>query len=236
MSKRAKGRSRRDGNAWEKGYLHGRKLNQRQKSEVKRIVSIRQEHKYFQTGINVSPIIAPTTCVNLISDSQGDLDTNHTGDKIMLGSIEFRYNIQGLSTHVATSPGSIVRVILFQWRPSSTPLPGNILLSDPVTGNITPDSFYAVDNKHNYGILYDRTHALSYAGTLAGTSYASTGTSIVYRHGRIKPKRFAKQVQFIGGSATVCTNGLWLLYCSFDVAGNAPAPMDWDMICRYTDS
>lgn len=144
----------------------GKALSKRQKADVKRILALQQELKYFPFNF------VPTTLTNAFvidgtmfdvpqSATVGQLDTKRIGDSIMwCGTMEVNLQIvNGLGATGDTFNNC--RVIILQWHDTSTatpfPVVTQVLLNGPST---VPDiySTYNHDYRHQYTILFDETY------------------------------------------------------------------------------
>jgi len=211
----------------------GAKLNRRQLTQVKRVVSTNAEHKHYEqatlgTVTNGTPDFIP--CLQIV---QGDLDTNRTGDRLKLKSFMFRYTIN-LQRVVTADALAHIRVIFFQWRPNDTvaPISANILL--PVLS--APYDFYNWDGRQQYKILYDKTHTLTQpiVPLLLPTSVYTQREQNVFVTGRIKVSKMNTQVQFSGGTLN-STNHIYCAIFTDSTAVTSPAYVLTTRVV-YTDS
>lgn len=200
-------------------------LNNKQKKEVKQIVGIQQEKKYTLAWDSLSPTTTPNLVGPLVIPIQGDTDTERSGDRIMIKSVEVRQKMACGDTT------NMIRVIFFQWRPSVPPtIAGQILQADPITASITVLSVYSKDFYPDFKILYDKTHRLAGNGT---ANYPATNITTNYEHFFLK--RFNKQIQYAAGGIVNSTNNIFLLIVSD--SGALPNPTySFDMRINYTDS
>lgn len=161
------------------------------KRYVKKQLSKIVEYKHLLANVSMNP---PNngTVIGVINIPQGVSDQERIGDKITVKSIRLKYS---LAIGDATN---YVRFIIFQWKQNtvytSAPTVPSILAS------VTPTIYsqYNWDNRSNFQILYDRTHTLL------------SNRPNVFVTRRINIKYLAKQLQFVGGSATVGSN---MIYC-----------------------
>lgn len=180
-------------------------LNPRQKKQVKSLIRHVQELKYHVTEAIGQQISTTPTIQDLTAITQGDTDQTRDGDRLQLaGKIDFRFHL------FIGDSSNVVRVIIFQWHPNSTPSAGQILLNGP-TGVIDYLSTYSHDNRQEYRILFDKVYSLIGDG-VADVSAYTTLTQIV-RVYRISLKKATKMVQF--AAATVDgTNKIYILRVS----------------------
>jgi len=134
---------------------------------------------------------------------QGDTDSERDGDQITLNSLDFRVGIK-----TGTTTPTFLRVILFQWKPNTTPLYTSILLDQHNTSN-APHTQYNHDQRQQYKILYD---TLIEVDTVAHPAHCVHHVCI---------SGFSPRQQFVAGSTTVATNMLYVLAVA-DVAANGP--------------
>lgn len=132
-----------------------RGLNRTEKTQVskiaKNLVSRKIETKYidstYTSGFDSSGTIQLLS--NIITQGVGDSD--RVGDKCEMKSFAMR----GYAQH--GDPTNIMRVILFQWKPSSTSAP---VITD-VLQTAHRFSHYNHDKKALYRVLYDTTFNLN---------------------------------------------------------------------------
>lgn len=195
-----------------------RKLNVKQKVQVKRIINRSRELKYFPYSIlGVSLTTTPAITGVPFDISQGDGDNNRDGDQYDLaGSISLKFQL------LAGDTTNLVRMFVFQWKALSyaTPVPviGDVLLNGP-SGSPDIWSQYNHDTRFSYTILWDRTYSLVGNGT-SGTFPGTTSTQI-YRTVRISLRRARKKVQLRGGGGQG-TNRLFIVYMSDSGAATHP--------------
>lgn len=225
-----------------------RKLNERQKDQVKRLVDRNIEHKFLVTTFPSATIGTQGSAMDIDDGGlgpyslclvpQGDTDNTRDGDRIKAKSLSFKIHMftsdaedRDFSIHPC-----VVRFIIFQWKPNSAlvaPSPSNILLTDPIStggASITVYSQYNWDTRQSYNIVYDRTYTLNGDGLInvpAGTApliqLISTRTDTSQRHikGNISFARLAKQLQYNAGSL-FGSNHLWF-YIIANTTSASPA-------------
>jgi hypothetical protein len=208
----------------------GRKLNPRQKKEVKSLIRVQQELKYFVSSALNQALV--TNAANVIGtnfdipqSAGASSDTTRIGDQIeWCGNMEFRFSI--LHRLVAAGPNvSHSRVLIFQWHDTSqaTPFPvaAQIFLNGP-TGGIDPWSNYNHDYRHQYRIMYD-TQVLTTVATAAVPPAAicndNTGTRVITKH--ISMKKASKKVSYVAGGLQA-SNRFFIYYVSDAAAGFEP--------------
>lgn len=175
---------------------HGKRLATEQ--YVKKQIHKDDETKYFDAttsaGIGLYDTVSTAgTLYELSIPTQGAGDSNRIGDKLEL---------RGLRLRLAFQPGdsvNLLRMIIFQYRGNSTlhtPAINEVIQSIYV-GVDSPLAPFTHDYKNQFGILYDKTYALS-----------SAATPLIVINKKIKLKYAKKQVAFTAAS----TNGSNKLY------------------------
>lgn len=161
----------------------GRKLNKRQKLEVKKMIAVKQEHKAFlydstATAVTTAGIIKP------LSDIATGAGYNlRAGDQLTVTSLSFKYDIQvgAVGLIAAADQYNSVRVIVFKWYNDSglgAPATANIITAatDPV------NAMYDFDGRHLYKVIYDRTHTVFNTPNWNGTAAAPYWSSGIQAH------------------------------------------------------
>jgi len=132
-----------------------RGLNRTEKSQVskiaKNVVSRKIETKYIDSTYNSG--FDTTGTIQILSNiiTQGVTDSDRVGDKCEMKSLAMR----GYASYGDTV--NIMRVILFQWKPSSTTAP---VITD-ILQTVHRFSHYNHDKKALYRVLYDTTFNLN---------------------------------------------------------------------------
>lgn len=180
------------------------KLNPRQTTQVKKLVSKKMEKKYHDQ--NIYNPISPTFVGNitqLTMPAQGTTDTTRVGDTINISSIRFMFSIfrPQVGTGSAYAVPNIGRVIIFQWKgPNATvPVPSDILQT--VGTSVGVHSAYTVDQKINFTVAYDKSFSFSQNGN---------AERIVRKV--ISGKKLKKKIQFNAGSALVFSDAIYVLF------------------------
>lgn len=128
-------------------------LNQKQVSKVKRIVKRQvmsmNEWKHHVLDVPGDAISTSGQVTDLSAVAQGDTDVTRDGDEINAHSISIRYS------WTCPDTTNVVRVIIFQWLPDSTPVIANIL--NPLTAGLETESHYNTDKADQFKILFDKT-------------------------------------------------------------------------------
>jgi len=205
------------------GTLRGRPLSKKQRVEVQRIVSRRQELKLFVTNNTAGGLTNVPIVLDISAVPQGSTDAERDGDRLFWqGWLDFNYTV---SINQANVSGlSNLRVIVFQWHPNSVPTAATILLAGP-SGGVDIYSQYGHDNRQLFCIIHDRLHALTGSGVTANLSYTNSSSMAFLEKiplGAVRDyMHFDKTVQFVTGSTTG-TNRIYILFVS-DQAGGVGA-------------
>lgn len=124
----------------------------RYKRFVKRVKAIANkagEKKFFATTSGGFQGIDWTGTITSISDvSQGDTDVTRDGDQIYIRSLEMSWEVAVGDTY------NIVRLIVLQWFPATTPTISDILLTSGNNDSVL--SPYSHDTRFQFKVLYDR--------------------------------------------------------------------------------
>lgn len=203
----------------------GRKLSKREKAEVKKLIAVRQELKFFLSQTNARAVTNSPVIFQITNIPQGVADTDRTGDRLYLKKAYVRL-------HVAIGDfTNMFRIIFFQWKPNTVPaISGSDILLPGASGSIDYLSQYNHDNRQEFRILYDRTYNLN--GNGSGASDPITSTSQVIKFIKLRPK--LKQLQYAGGS-TVGTNQVY--YLAISDSSILPNPtFSMSVKFLYTDS
>lgn len=141
-----------------------RKGMRRQKLSVaiNKVINSRAEKKYYITNSGPSPYKVGISTAGYVAQmsgiGQGDTDTSRDGDSLLVKSLNLNYQIEVGDTF------NVIRVIMFQWFPTSVPTAGNIL-QDVTLGVLNPHQTYNHDLRYNYKVLYDKTHTIGATST-----------------------------------------------------------------------
>lgn len=199
-------------------------LNVKQKRQVVKVIRQQQEMKYAWitgstsfggTGAGTGPITTQLTQI-----PQGDTDQQRDGDKFRLIRHRFRAFV-----HPGSQTLCQVRVIVFQWFPTSTPVIASILITGG-TGSIDVTSEYNHDRRQEYRILMDK---MLTAGTSEGAG-AQKAIKHIYNY---KDKH--ANCQMNAGSTVDGTNQVWLIAISDTGAATYPS-LKYTMKFFFTDS
>jgi hypothetical protein len=184
---------------------------------AKRLDKIMHELKYFSLAddsygsisYNGTDFVQPITNV-----PQGDGDSTRDGDQLTIHTIEFR-----LSIKISTTTPTFLRVIMFQWKPNTTPVYASVLFDKHNTSN-APMSMYQHDTRQMFVILYDTLIELD---TVAHPAHC-------IHH--LQSKGFIPKIQYTSGSTTVATNMVYVLAVS-DVLAAGPQVIFYSKVTYY---
>lgn len=193
-------------------------LNKRQKMQVKRLVAGAQELKYLGTVINGTNMTNSFTITSLSDVPQGDTDQARDGDRMKLKKHMDIYC--AINTIVAnTNAVNRVRIVIFQWKPNTTPVAADIFLTG-TSGSIDVSSRYSHDSRQLYKILLDRTWTLVGTGSTGTSNILTSRNSTTMNRRNLILRKIATQCQFVAAT-TAGTNKIWLAHIS-DQASNYP--------------
>jgi hypothetical protein len=161
-------------------------------------VALISEQKYLSNNLSFTTDYNGTlTSQNIIP--QGDTDNTRDGDSCLLKKTRMAFSVQLADTT------NLVRVMMLQWKPYSTPAVSAILFN---TGSIvSPLSSLNKDQNQQYTVLYDRVFYLHAGNALDGDVIEVTPSS--------------EHLQFVAGT-TSGTNQLYLLTISDSSAASHP--------------
>lgn len=211
----------------------GKKLNEREVKQVKRIVGRNEELKYLPTVQAFAGLPLPTNTWSFVDLSlvpQGDGDSTRDGDRLKFHDLQFRYQW--------SSNGGVkdyCRIVIFQWHPNNVPVASPpaanaLFLNGVIGGGADYTSFYSHDSRQQFKILYDHVVTLTYS--VAST----TATDIVhfYKTVRIFGKKVNKMMQYVSGS-TAGTNHIYVAYCIDKAVGGATPTLQFNSKFNYHD-
>lgn len=194
-----------------------KKLNKREKTQVKRMITANQEIKYYDLSLIGIPVDHYGVLHDLTPVNQGSTDTDRIGDQLTLRSVAIRGYAQGSSV----STYNVMRMVLFQWKPNSTPAVGDIM--NVLANTNAPNSFSKWDLKEQYNVLKD------WRILLRGTDYQAQ----LFYH-KISGKKLRKKLQFVAGGNS-SNNRVYLLVVTDDGASPYPG-ITYQSRITYTDA
>lgn len=163
-----------------------------------------------QPGVTFRDLTALCCTVAPTAYSKG-----RTGVRCRTIGIRIKYQFAGNFT---TNPIQNVRIMVFRWKPPSNteaPIEGTLLMAPngivALNGCLSP---LAWNLRHNFTMLYDKTHTL---GSVSVQSGPSTHTGMIALGGK---KVFA-ECSFNDPATNEGPNHIYMAYCS-DVSANFP--------------
>lgn len=199
--------------------VSGRRLNERQKRQVKRLITGSEEIKYFPLYAGYATVNASGTLTKWTTIPQGDTIVTRDGSEINFKRIDLRFNI--FATAAAAYATNAFRMIVFQWKPDDAQQP-------PTVGQVIDTGFtqpvFSPPNvlyKQNYRILYDKLFSVHNSGP------GSAG-----RHVIITNKRAQDKIRFASGNTG--TNMIYVLVIS-DAAVQVPS-WSYGALVHFSDS
>lgn len=183
------------------------------------------EKKYFITNSGgLFSVTSTGSVTHLTAVPQGDTDQTRDGDQLTIRSLELKWQAFTGFTNSTTTYDFFnrVRCLVVQWYPQTTPVLGDILLSVGNGAHIAP---YNHDTRFQFKVLYDSTktvdQTLFYNGTTTfGMSTGNSESQLITK--RINRGYKQRRVQFVGGTVTAPSNGLYLIFVSDSVAITNP--------------
>lgn len=175
-----------------------KKLNKRQKNEVKRLIGMKLESKYIDAlNVAYTGVTNAGSVVAMTYPSQGAGTAQRTGDSIDIRSIEIRYSFTGYDS------SNVCRIIVFKWLNDSgvaTPTAGYVVDSSWLGADTAPHALYNYTSikQREIAICYDRVISLS-----NNNNAALPGNSVI--SGRILltgKKLHKKKLTFTTGAVT----------------------------------
>lgn len=182
---------------------------------VRRELSQNEEPKHFDVLSSGTAGIAGSGVLYLSSMAQGITDITRVGDRIVLKSLEARFDL------VVADATNFIRLILFQWvgdAVSDVPTIAAVLESTPYY--LSPFNW---DQRGKYRVLHDESVALMGVGP------------VTYISKKIKVGCPVKHQQFLNASTNIESGGLFALVMSDSAAAAHPG---YDLYTRvsYTDA
>lgn len=198
-----------------------RKLNNRQRTQVKRLIANTQELKWYDNGQGATGVLAAgAVTVGLSTVSLGTGDGQRIGDRIECKKFRFRYTVIG-----ADATNSI-RVMLFRWY-------GDDLIDAPTVAKILQQpAGFAYNSDVNadeqfqqkYHVMYDATHVTTL-----------TGPNIVHKSVEIFGRNLGRKYIEFNQALTSGVGNIYLLSISDSIGAPNPS-LEWYGRLLYTDS
>lgn len=194
-----------------------KRLTSGQKTQVKALITRRQELKYLNVIQGGFPPLALGSILQLSKIAQGDSDSQRNGDSML-----FKPRMQ-VRLNMSTLGNGYMRIIIFQWKPLSddtnfTPTVGDILHVGSTTA-VDFTSQYQYDTRHQYRIMKDKVFTLVNATQTMVRTFIFSCT--------IPNKR----VQF-SAATTIGTNQIYMLA----IRGGSQIDVAFTAKFIYTDS
>lgn len=154
-----------------------RKLNQRQKKEVKQIIGKRVESKFFDAGFGASNYTSTPahTCLSLIP--QGGSDSQRVGDQVKLKKLTLRMQFVGGDIY------NTCRVVVYRYKQDTS-------VQGPITAEVydssAPGAEYvlcpvpALEKNDKFHIIWDKIV------TLPQTNYYTTSSQVTSTSNSVK--------------------------------------------------
>lgn len=168
--------------------------------KVKHIANTAGEKKYFAVSSGGPQTVDSTGTITSISNiPQGDTDNTRDGDQAYIRSLELFWEAD------AADVFNVLRLLVVQWYPATTPLVTDILLTTGVDGFMSP---YNHDQRFQFRVIYDKRVTIS--------------TDRPAANFRVRLRRFGRRrIQYLGGT-TDGQNKLYLLKISDSGAVSHP--------------
>lgn len=184
-----------------------KKLNRREKRQVKRMIDIGRETKFLtvnQSATSATNVFQATLLTNIV---QGSTSADRDGDSLLIKYIRLRYQIINADTY------NFVRVVIVQWRENDAlaAIAGASIFDVGQTGVIDFNSHYDWLQRRTYHILYDRVHYVA--------NGISSDKQSVVRSVNIRPK--VHKINYNAGAVTASDN-IYLLWISDSAAVTHP--------------
>lgn len=194
---------------------------------VRKELRKRTDWKYTDSGLSTTGVSNGGQITSLLGNLiRGDTGyDNFTGNNIIPQAITLKYY---WTTNQAYN---VVRLMVFQWFDSSSPLVSGILQSVGIA-SLSPISPTLVTNKPLMKVLYDRTH------TLAPTASDATFTTVAY--GTVDPVtvyipgKKLRKVKYNASSTAIQDGNIYCLVISDDVLATHPA-VTWYARVTFSD-
>lgn len=159
-----------------------------QASRSMRKVARSELRKFQETNfwdINITQVATWGGAIHsLTAVPQGTADQNRIGDKLTPVSMTFRY-------HVISPTSGVIRLIFFRYKLSSTPVPGDVLISTNLGTSFGVTSGYEHDLRSDFEVLHDVT-----LGSTAGSS-----SELIVRK-KFKKMASSKKIEFVASGAS----------------------------------
>jgi hypothetical protein len=181
-------------------------------------VKFGEKLKYFEAAASVTPNTSGV--VDLLAPAQGVTSTTRDGDSLMIRSMFVHFDF----TQLTLVTGTFVRVIVFQWHPSSA---GGAPTVTDVLQTAVCNSFHEFNSADQYTVLSDIKFDMS--GLIAT---ASTSTTRCSYYGPVPRKsKFIPYVQFTSGQVS----GSQKIYMLYIVSVASSVTFDYNTRITFSD-
>lgn len=204
-----------------------RKLNRRQKKEVKNLIGRNIEKKQGDIVSGLTGVTYSGTVTALAAPANGTAFNQRVGDRIHASMIELNYSVVGYDST------NLMRIIIFKWNNDDgqySPISSSILQF--ISVDYAPLSTYNYDNfkAKDFTICYDKTHALSF-----NDNAAVPGSQVITVRTKLFGKRLGnKNINFNTGATT--GEGKYYLLAISDSAVAGHPKLNYDIRLTYSDA
>lgn len=216
-------------------FAKGKKLNKRQKREVKRIVGNEIEVKMFPAGNAAVGITNSPTFVNLFTPSQGVGGYgNRDGDTVHLKRMICRFQAVGGDIY------NTMRVILFRWNGPSSPSASQPTVND-LFDTTSAGAEYVMCPAPAWGsekkvhIIYDSVKTLPQTNYNTGQITGTSNSIKTWKHTAYGKKLGAKTVRFSPGTTVIPSGSIWMVAVSDSAIATNPS-LYWNIRTEFTDA
>lgn len=218
----------------------GRKLNPRQKREVKKLIADEAEVKSYidNSGVQSVTVTPGFTDVTALI-TQGNTDATRVGSEIKLHGLKLCWSANTLSMALADNYNR-VRVIVFQWHADSVPNQAGVqtALFDITSGIPYTYAFFDHQNKPKYTILYDKVvnlipiWAFTSGGALVGNE--AKDAVVTFKPITLNIRKARKKIFYTEGANSSGMNHIYVGIVSD--SANVPHPnLQYGLEVLYTD-
>lgn len=220
-----------------------RVLTDREKQQVRRMIDSEVELKFINAYLGSAAVTSTPIITGMTDIAQGDTDSSREGDRVKLvGGINLRGSVfADVATGDVTQTHAIVRLIIFQWHPTSAsggatePTAANVLLDGP-SGSPDVYSHYSHDQRQNFSVVYDEVfEPIGVTAGGAGAVNMHSGVQKYFTRRILLAKKIRHQMQFQAASTVNATNHLYFMSMS-NLAADAQNPtLIWSTQVFYRD-
>lgn len=167
-----------------------------------------QKHFHLRTLTIGDASYDNVSMIDITAIPQGNTDITRIGDSCHLRSVAWGINVTGSATN-----SSGVRLVIFQWKPLSTPAPEDVVSAagDALGGGSWSIGHYNHDQRKNFSVLYDEAFGIAAlnAGWVSIRHFKG-----MYNIGlNAKRKLCTADLQFVAGGTTGY-NHVWFMAMS----------------------